>query len=96
MTKRRYQWNTNKFEFLVEIPSNNFSTPEKLIEYFLMFFSPDLFHLIVENTNLYAVQQTGKLVNVSEQDINDFISILIIMGIIDLPAYTDYWKLQYS
>lgn len=48
--------------------------------------------MIVSESNLYSTQITGKSINLSKEDIKDFIAINILMGIVDMPAYTDYWS----
>lgn len=47
---------------------------------------------IVQFTNLYSTQKSGSSINLSKSELLDFISILLLMGIIDLPQYTDYWS----
>nr|CAH7712836.1 unnamed protein product [Callosobruchus chinensis] len=54
-------WTNDRFAFPVDIPEDNFTTPDKVktpYEYFLMFFSDDLVEMAVDNTNLYSVQET--------------------------------------
>lgn len=77
------------------VPVNNFTIPINVqtpVHYFLSFFSDDLITIIVENTNLYSTQVTGKSVNTTHNEIKDFLAILLRMGIVDMPAYTDYWS----
>lgn len=47
---------------------------------------------MVEQTNLYHVQTKGKSLNVTVDEIKDFIAINTLMGVVNLPAYTDYWS----
>lgn len=90
-----YTWSNGEFEFPVDIPNNEFLTPNQLktpLEYFKMFFSDDLIQLTTDNTNLYSVQETGKSINISDDEVSDFIAIHILMGIVDMPSYLDYWS----
>ncbi|CAK1600982.1 unnamed protein product [Parnassius mnemosyne] len=51
--------------------------------------------LIVDQTNLYAVQCGGgqaKGINISKNDIRDFLGITILMGVVKMPSYRDYWS----
>lgn len=48
--------------------------------------------MIVENTNLYSCQERGDSIAISKIDIQNFIGIELLMGIVDLPAYTDHWS----
>lgn len=68
------------------------------LDYFSKFFSPDIRIDIVEQTNLYSVRNTGKSINVTEKEIRDFLAIEIIMGVVKMPSYLDYWsqRLRYD
>ncbi|KAF9406919.1 hypothetical protein HW555_012897 [Spodoptera exigua] len=46
----------------------------------------------MESTNLYSVQETGKSIKVTEEEVLDFLAVNILMGIVVLPSYKDYWK----
>lgn len=51
-----------------------------------------LIQIIVKQSNLYCYQKFEKVLwtnNVKE--IKNLIGILLIMGIVKMPAYTDYW-----
>jgi len=58
----------------------------------LNFFSDDIFNLIVEQTNLSSFQKFNKSVCTSVTEIKDLIGIMLIMGIVKMPAYSDYWS----
>lgn len=96
-----FRWSKEEFAFPVQIADNEFTTPDEMktpLEYFQMFFSDDLFELILQNTNLYSAQKRGDSSNISVNDLRDFLAIELLMGIVEMPAYTDYWseKLRYS
>lgn len=61
------------------------------MEYFTKLFSFDIIDDIIEQTNLYSTQVTGTCIATDAKEITDFLSILLFMGIIDLPSYEDYW-----
>lgn len=65
------------------------------LEYFYKFFSPDILTDIVEQTNTYAISQTGRTLGLTEDELRDFLAIHIIMGVVSMPSYTDYWSLRY-
>ncbi|CAH1997775.1 unnamed protein product [Acanthoscelides obtectus] len=44
-----------------------------------------------EETNLYSTQQLGQCIDTNPSEITDFLSILLIMGVIKLPAIEDFW-----
>lgn len=56
-----------------------------------MFFTDEVFDLIVEQTNLYSVQRTAKSIGINKNDILDFLSCLLIMGVVKMSASNDYW-----
>lgn len=51
--------------------------------------------MIVEQTNLYSTQRKGVSINITERDIRDFVAINILMGIVKMPAYTDFWSQKF-
>ena len=63
-----------------------------LLEYFTMFFPESLLHMIVDNTNLYSVQKNTKSVKTSVEEIKTYIGMQILMGVIKLPSYCNYWS----
>lgn len=65
------------------------------LEYFFLFFSPDIITDILLQTNTYSVSNTGKSIAVTEDELRDFLAIQIIMGIVQMPAYTDYWSTRF-
>ncbi|KAG5872163.1 hypothetical protein JTB14_017088 [Gonioctena quinquepunctata] len=46
---------------------------------------------MIEQTNLYSTQDKGAIIDTNHKEMTDFISILLLMGIIQLPAHEDYW-----
>lgn len=92
------KWVNNKFLHRAEIidkvlpDASSVSAP---FEYFKMFLSDNILDMITEQTNLYSTQETGKAMKVTTGDIKDFIGINLLMGIIKLPAYTDYWSKEF-
>lgn len=65
------------------------------LHYFNRYFSPDVVTLITEQTNLYSVQKTGKSIQLTEREFLDFVAIHVIMGIVQMPSYTDYWSARF-
>lgn len=46
--------------------------------------------MVVEQMNLYHFQLKGILLNVTTNEMKYFIAINLLMGVVDMPAYTDY------
>lgn len=65
------------------------------LEYFNLFFSSDIVTDITVQSNLYSVQKTGKSIQVTEDEMRDFIAIHILMGIVSMPSYLDYWSSRF-
>lgn len=90
-----FKWTTDDFEYEVTTAqTNDFTRPQNIktpLQYFKTFFSPDIVELIVDQTNLYSTQTFHKCVDTSIDEMHDFLAIEILMGIVDMPAYTDYW-----
>ncbi|CAK1599832.1 unnamed protein product [Parnassius mnemosyne] len=99
--KLEVKWTTARFKYSAEISDkifNKSSETKSPLEYFKQFFSEDIFELIVRESNLYHMQIKGTPMNMTLDEAKDFIAINIIMGVVRLPAYTDYWSkaLRYS
>lgn len=62
-------------------------------QYFKQFFDDELFDQIVGQTNLYSVQKSGKSVQVSRSELEQYFGILLMMGLIKLPQYRMYWSI---
>lgn len=82
---------TDSFEILSE-HDNDKNRPLSL---FNLFFSTDMISEIVEQTNMYSVHEKGRSVNLKVEEFHDFLAIHIMMGIVRMPAYTDYWSRNY-
>ena len=64
---------------------------------FSLFLSQATIQTIVQNTNEYAAQiaakwKSFKWVPLTSHDFLSFISLIIFMGLVDLPALSDYWS----
>lgn len=99
--KMTFKW-TKQFKFPVDLPPfkylsipQNISTP---YEYFKMFLKDDILELITKHTNIYSSQKLGKSLETTVEEIKHYIGIELLMGIVAMPAYTDYWSadLRYS
>lgn len=92
----RFRWKKVSFQHRADIPDPTFEDEVPVnwspLDYFYRFFHRDMISHIMTNTNLYSVQETGKSIKVSEEEILDFLAINILMGIVVLPSYKDYWK----
>ncbi|XP_063620656.1 piggyBac transposable element-derived protein 3-like [Cydia splendana] len=64
------------------------------MKYFLKFFSDDIFIDIVTETNKFSVQKSGRSIDLTVDEFRDFLAIKIMMGIVVMPSYLDYWSKQ--
>lgn len=93
--KLEVKWTTARFKYTAEIENKTFNKTTEAkspLDYFKIFFSEDIFESIVRESNLYHMQIKGMPMNVTLSEIKDFIAINILMGVVRLPAYTDYWS----
>ena len=60
-------------------------------DYFDMIFDSSLYKKTADETNLCSVQTTRKSVNTSKEEIEQFIGILVQMGVMKYPQYCMYW-----
>ena len=66
--------------------------PMTPLNYFLQLFPEKLLEEIVYHTNLYSTQKSAKSINCTTSEMKTFIGMNILMGIIKLPFYYDYWS----
>ena len=56
-----------------------------------MFWSDNVTNLLVKQTSLYSMQVNGTSISTSSHEIERFISIHVLMGIMKLSVYDMYW-----
>lgn len=61
------------------------------LQYFMTFFGDDIIDLIIAQTNLYSTQEFGKCIDTNHDEIETSLGVELMMGVVHLPAYTDYW-----
>ena len=61
------------------------------LQFFKLFFDDDLIKLLAEQSNIYSVSKSGNSVNTNSQEMEQFLGVLIKMGIVKLPRYRMYW-----
>ena len=64
-------------------------------DYFKIFFDDDLMKNIAFQTNLYSVQNESTSVDVSSDEIEQYIGILVNMAIVRCPTLEMYWSKDY-
>ena len=71
--------------------------PSDPLQVFMLFFTTSVLQIIVDQTNLYALQcmgqeDYGRWTQVTLEEIQAYFGLMILMGIVKLPALADYWK----
>ena len=88
----------NPVQYNVEFTGDPFPPPpiDNLtpLQYFKQIFDDELIDFIVEQTNLYSVQRTGKSVGVDKNEMEKYLGILIMMSVIKLPQVRLYWSME--
>ncbi|XP_026333743.1 piggyBac transposable element-derived protein 1-like [Hyposmocoma kahamanoa] len=97
-----YTWRRAFFQHRAELETSNendeyedISLNDTVLDYFMKFFSEDIFVDIVNETNMYSVHKSGKSIDLSVDEFRDFLAIKIMMGIVVMPSYLDYWSKQF-
>lgn len=62
------------------------------VELFQLFFTEEIFDLILQETIRYATSKDPKVQNISKSDIKCFFGILLLSGYAKLPARRMYWQ----
>ena len=73
------------------------SIPDSPGEIFNLFFTKDLLQRIVEETNRYTCQVMGRekyetLSKVTIEEMRAYLGFSVMMGVVDLPSFDDYWR----
>lgn len=80
------------------LPEYQHSPPDFVqtpFQYFSRYFSPEIIKHITYQTNLYATQKdVNTTFTTTEEEILNFVAILIYMGIAQLPSVDDYWAME--
>ena len=77
--------------------TDNFSLPPVQFDemtplnFFKMFWDDSITDILVEQTNLYSVQITGRSIDTNRNEMEQFLGIHMLMSIVNLPSYQMYW-----
>ena len=95
---RVFRWKKNTTPKPVEDPGtqdDNFSLPPAIpmspMEYFSLFWDDTVMDTLVYQTNLYSVQQTGASINLTKDELEEFLGIQMRMSVVKMPSYELYW-----
>ena len=64
------------------------------IDFFKLFWTYNITQTLVVQTNLYSVQEQGKHISTLAKEIEQFLGMHILMGIMKLPDYNFYWAAE--
>ncbi|KAG5880105.1 hypothetical protein JTB14_011608 [Gonioctena quinquepunctata] len=99
--KADISWRTGLTYFAPEIKWHADFIPEIVdlkspLYFFSQYFTQELFEIMAENTNLYAVQQATRFLHTTVEEMKTFVGIHILMGNLHYPRIKCYWnsKLQ--
>lgn len=71
----------------------NLPDTDSPLDFFYRFLFPDILIDIIDNTNLYSTQETGKCIQLTIEQLKNFLAILLIM--VKMPSYLDYWSTEF-
>lgn len=95
--RTNYKWEKEDFQNIL-IPNDLvFETPETVLtplQYFEQFWDNATIEYIAEQTNIYSTLTTGSSINTSPTEIKIFIGIELLMGIVQMPSFEDYWSMN--
>ncbi|KAL7405160.1 hypothetical protein ABVT39_024706 [Epinephelus coioides] len=80
-----------------QVPDSSFVPPDAIktpFQYFKTVFTDEMIQHIAVQTNLYSAQELGDPIKTSPEEIEDFLAILLFMGVFNFPAIDDYWDLE--
>ncbi|XP_035216569.1 piggyBac transposable element-derived protein 5-like [Stegodyphus dumicola] len=86
-------WRKKEHNLMPSSNDDNFPDPTEpllsALAYFQIVISTDMIKLLVEQTNLYSIQQTGTSLMVTA---NEIIGKIIIIGLVRIPLIRGYWE----
>jgi len=90
-----FRWRMKDFE-QVDVACNTIfsDSPDEEItpfEYFKQMCGDEVIENVVEQSNLYCVQKTGRALNTNNNEMEQFLDIHIMAGIVNMPSYRMYW-----
>ena len=65
-------------------------------EYFKQFVTPEKMESLAFQTNLYSAQRNGSSMDVSPNEIEEFMGVYFRMGLVELPSQRSYWEQDLS
>jgi len=94
-TKFNHKWSSKDINPVDDMFQNTFSDPppETMtpLEYFRLFIDQPIIENLVYQTNLYSVQKSGKNIDTNVNEMEQFLGIHILSGIVRVPQYRMYW-----
>ena len=88
------KWKYRDIQDVDVMCSSTFTTPQEIgtpLYYFKQFVDDEMINNLKHQTNLYSVEKTGSSLNVTANEIEQFIGIHIMTGIVKVPSYRKYW-----
>ncbi|XP_047098378.1 piggyBac transposable element-derived protein 3-like [Schistocerca piceifrons] len=95
---KRGDYKFRKTDFVVQDTEWKGSLPPPPVEemtplkYYKIFMNDDVFELISEQPNIYALQKDSVSLQTSKNEMEQFVGILLHMGIIKMPSIHLYWS----
>ena len=81
------------FTFICPI-KDHFADCTKPGDYFFAYFDNEIQENILYQTNLYITQSMKATPNLTSQELFSFLGINMIMGLHELPSWTDFWSCE--
>ncbi|KAL2077611.1 hypothetical protein ACEWY4_027115 [Coilia grayii] len=93
LSKSTRNWKEEDIEEF-HVPEAIFEPPDAVLspfQYFKMLMTDEIIEHIAFHTNLYSAQELGYPVKTMPKEIEDFLSMLLLMGVFNFPSIDDYW-----
>ena len=94
-SRSNLRWRMKDIEEVDAVCNTSFSDPpdEEMtpFEYFKQMCRDEVIENFVEQSNLYCVQKTGRPLKTNKNEMEQFLGIHIMAGIVTMPSYRMYW-----
>ncbi|KAL0147811.1 hypothetical protein M9458_056888 [Cirrhinus mrigala] len=77
-----------------QVTESRFEQPvvvQSPFQYFKMLFTDEMIQHVAHQTNLYSAQELGDPIKTSPEEIEDFLAMLLFMGVFNFLSLEDYW-----
>ncbi|CAH0725058.1 unnamed protein product, partial [Brenthis ino] len=90
----KFMWHVDRETSVDSLFQEQVTDIDTPYQYFKRLFDDELMEFICYQSNLYSTQSTGRSVDMTKEEYENFLGIDMLMSIVGMPSYKDYWSHQ--